>query len=278
MDLAVKFADGSDIVVEGLAIPYGGTVKGRDLHGQTFTRDTNLALDWFPDEGRPGLFDHGLVAKAAQPTTGPGISVVARQTEREETDLGQWVKVQLDRRSKYLTAIQELVQGKALAFSSGAHPLHVQVDRAGVIKQWPWIELSLTPTPAEPGLTEVYAVKTADALDHLTSVRAVDALKSLYPNDEDDLTSGPEAFDDHAERVASEVSKFVERAVKRYETRTAQKAGRELSAANREWLRKLGEDIAALLARTDPAGTSKAIAELEAELLISEMRRAGLDI
>src|SRR5688572_11577720 len=57
--MAVKFVDGSDTLIEGLAVPYGGSFgKGKDLHGEDFGPDTDLALDWFPEEGRPFLFHH----------------------------------------------------------------------------------------------------------------------------------------------------------------------------------------------------------------------------
>ena len=48
---AVKFVADSEDRIEGLAIPFGGPAGGKDLQGETFTKDTDLALDWFP-EGR----------------------------------------------------------------------------------------------------------------------------------------------------------------------------------------------------------------------------------
>lgn len=279
-DLAVKFADGSDSIIEGLAIPYGGILPGgKDLAGEKFGPTTDLALDWFPSEGRPFLYHHGLddTVKAAS---------AGRQIEREERDIGQWVKVQLDKRGRYVDAIRHLVDEGALSFSSGAMPHLVKTRKDGFIERWPWVELSGTPTPAEPGAS-IYAVKSVDAIEHLTAVKASAALVALLdastgePED-----AGSESFDDQAARVASVVGEFVKRADARIEVRAA-KAGRELSASNRTWLQSLDERLAAVtdlraevkqaLSRTDP-DAKKAVSALEVELLLSDLRRAGLTL
>src|SRR5574338_142923 len=110
---AVKFVAGSDNLIEGLAVPYGGPFSGKDLHGESFGPDTDLALDWFPNEGRPALFHHGLDPELKT-------SVVGRQVEREERDAGHWVRVQLDRRNRYFDQIKQMVDEGALSFSSGS--------------------------------------------------------------------------------------------------------------------------------------------------------------
>lgn len=274
---AVKFVEGSDSIIEGLAIPYGGSFKGRDLHGETFSAKTDLALDWFPDEGRPFLYHHGL--DRAVKTT-----LVGRQISREERPMGQWVQVQLDKRSKYMDAISDLVDKGALGFSSGSMPHLVRTAKNGHIDRWPWVELSGTPTPAEPGAA-VYAVKSADAIEHLVAVKAAAALVSILNTTDDEQDTGPVSFDAHAQRVAEDVADFVTRAKARIDTRAA-KAGRELSAVNREKLSRLRDaftaldevrsEVEALLSRTDPAAQKAVdLVALEAELVVSELYRAG---
>lgn len=259
----VKFAKGSDSIIEGLAIPYGGSVKGKDLHGEDFGPDTDLALDWFPDEGRPFLYHHGLDESVKT-------ALVGRQFGREERDIGQWVQVQLDKRSKYMDAIRELVDADSLSFSSGAIPHLVQTRKDGHIERWPWVELSGTPTPAEPG-ANIYAVKAVDAIEHLTAVKAAAALKSILDS-EGGLESEPFAV--HAERVSALLDEFADRVSSREDART--KSGRSLSAANRAEIAEVIESIdrlnekrvqlADLIARNDPA-TAKAAELVAAEYL-----------
>lgn len=215
---AVKFAEGTDNIIEGLAIPFGGPFAGKDLHGESFGPDTDFALEWFPDEGRPVLFDHGL-------DTGMKTALVGRQIERAAQDAGHWVKVQLDKRNRYFDQITKMVNDGALSFSSGSLSHLVKVDD-GSIKSWPWVELSLTPTPANPDAA-VYAVKSSDAIEHIAAVKsAVPApLKAAVDTMEDGFTEQSEGgtesepLADHFERVSREVKAWTDRVAARAEAR-----------------------------------------------------------
>lgn len=271
---AVKFAEGTDNIIEGLAIPFGGPFAGKDLQGESFGPDTDLALEWFPDEGRPVIFDHGLDG-------GMKTALVGRQIERAAQDAGHWVKVQLDKRNRYFEQITKMVNDGLLSFSSGSLSHLVKVEE-GSIKSWPWVELSLTPTPANPDAA-VYAVKSSDAIEHIAAVKsavpaplkaAVDTLEDGFTEQPND--SGPEPFDAHAERVASEVVDLVERANKRFETRSATKAGRELSEANVEAFRNVHRLAGELLERSDKPTENEAEAAKEyAEYLRIEAAQYG---
>ena len=59
-------------VLEGLAIPFGSPAK-KDLQGEFFTPSTDYHLEWFPADGRPVLYHHGLDEQ-----TGGGL--IGRQT------------------------------------------------------------------------------------------------------------------------------------------------------------------------------------------------------
>lgn len=266
----IKFADGSDSVIEGLAIPFGGPayLGGKDFHGETFGPDTDLALDWFPNEGRPFLFGHGLDPEIKA-------TVVGRQISRTLTKAGHWVQVQLDKRSRYMADIQTLIDEGALSFSSGAVPHLVKTTDEGRIKSWPWVELSATPTPANPDAA-VYAVKSADAIEHLTAVKAADALRSIL---ESEGGSESESFGAHAERVSALVDAFADRVKSRDEARV--KSGRSLSAANRERIREVIESIDRLtewrsqMASLLNAGESSKAAEVEYLRFLREQARTN---
>ena len=153
---AVRAIDLDKGKLEGLAIPFGGPLNGRDLHGETFTKDTDFALDWFSE--RPLLYQHGQ-DKALK------LVPVGRQTTNEMKDDGVWAQAQMDTSNEYWGKIQELVDKGRLYFSSGSMG-HLVQKSAGIIKQWPWVELTLTPNPANP-----YAV--LDASESAKAFKAV---------------------------------------------------------------------------------------------------------
>ncbi len=126
--------------LEGLAVPFGSPSR-RDLQGEWFSKRTNLFLDWFPTDGRPTLYHHGMDGKVEA-------EAVGRQISHEVGEDGVWVEVQLARRNKWLELIRRLLEADGLGFSSGALPSLVQKAASGEILAWPWVELSLTPTPA----------------------------------------------------------------------------------------------------------------------------------
>lgn len=272
VDLAVKFV-GKDTIA-GLALPYGGPFDGKDLDGETFGPDTDLCIDWFGDSGRPVLYDHGL--DAAMKTV-----VVGKQQSYLVQDEGVWAESQLRKNAQYRRTIDELIERGALSYSSGAMPHLVTVKSDGYITRWPWVELSLTPTPANP-LAQVYAVKTASVLEHGLTIPSpvAAALKALddWADTRDTPDSGSESFDDHGTRVVTEVRRFIDRAQKRTEVRR-DKVGRVLSAANRERLASLIDalgpalaDLKTLLDETDPESKAVHPAVLDAYRTLARLR------
>jgi hypothetical protein len=161
----VRAQSDDGLKIGGLVIPFGHE-SFRDRHDECFTPATDLALDWFPSEGRPVLFHHGLDEDL-------GAAVVGRQTGKTIDEDGVWITAQLDKRSRYVERIRALMAKGALGWSSGAMAHLAKVlDRTGEIVAWPWVEASLTPTPAHPGAF-AYRVKSAStALAHIKAVGA----------------------------------------------------------------------------------------------------------
>ncbi len=251
--MAVKFADGSDTIIEGLGIPFGGPFAGKDIQGETFTPQTDFCLDWF--EKRPLLYNHGLDGKI-------GTSRVGDVIGHEMTDDGVWVRAQLDKRTKYYSIVKQLIDAHGAGFSSGAVAYLSQRGKSGEIKRWPWFEMSLTNTEANPKAA-VYAVKASDALDHLEAAHIeipeplVAALKAVDEWAIEQTPEGdpePESLADHSQRVLADVKAWVERMEERSDFRM--KVGRELSKANIEALRAAYATIGALLEKAlgTPAG------------------------
>jgi len=156
-------ADGG-LVIEGYGVPFGGPIKGKDLHGQYFSKNTDFALDLIPDGQRPLLFQHGLDSAV-------DTAVIGRWGVKKIDDGGVWVRAQLDARSEYINEIKELVSQDALGFSSGTMGHLVKVSgKTGEILKWALVELSLTPNPANPNAYIVRANKSAAA--HVKSLFA----------------------------------------------------------------------------------------------------------
>ena len=251
---ALKFV-GPDLI-EGPAFLFN-----RDISGESFTPDTDLCIDWFGKSGRPLLYEHGMddALKA---------SLVGRQTDYEVRAEGIWAQSQLDRNARYRKAIDGLVERGALSYSGGAMQHLATKSAAGAIKRFPWVELSLTPTPANPANGSVYYLKSADAIAHFEAidVELPDPLKAaLSALDEwaDSRNVAPvsERLADRLDRVSVEVDGLREHAGEYLAMRA--KSGRVLSQATRDRLlnhpaslRALADDLDELLTSADGAGKS----------------------
>ena len=108
---AVKFVEGSDDRIEGLAIPYGGPNNGKDLDGEAFHKGTDFALDWYPT--RPLIMQHGK-----NPTF--GLRKVGEVVAVKGVEDGAWVEAIINSAEKYKSQIKQLVKQGYLQFSSGS--------------------------------------------------------------------------------------------------------------------------------------------------------------
>ena len=132
--------------VGGYAVRWGSE-QDRDLTGEFFTKSTSF---WEP-ESSFGVFDHGLDARL-------GPNRIGRFTLKSD-DIGiyaegslsaiSWSKEISDRADEYLSEIYRLAEEGKLGWSSGSSPYLARVKSNGEIEVWPWVELSLTGTPAE---------------------------------------------------------------------------------------------------------------------------------
>jgi hypothetical protein len=163
MQTTLRMVAGTDDQIEGLAIPFGVA----DLYQTRFTPRTHLALDWFDE--RPVLYAHGLdEAIRSDP--------VGRTVEVRTTDKGVWVRAQLDKAHQYYQEIRELIDKGALGWSHGTLDYLLELGPAGPdgireVVQWPVIEFTLTPTPANPVARVIAARDAGPTLRHLSPER-----------------------------------------------------------------------------------------------------------
>lgn len=131
---------------------YGVLFGGRDLDGETFTPDTDYQLELVPR--KPVYYDHAQ----RDIKTPLGVAVDVRAD-----DDGIWLEAELDRSRQYVERVMALVHAGRLGWSSGSVS-HLAQREGGVIKSWPVVEFSLTPTPAEPRTLGVHEIKSLDDL------------------------------------------------------------------------------------------------------------------
>lgn len=275
VERAVKFV--APDTVEGLAIPFGSY----DTDGEMFTKSTDLCLDWFPQ--RPLLYHHGL--DPAHKTAKVGVV----PPDFEERESGIWMQGQLDRSARYRKAIDSLIEQGKLGYSSGAYAHLATKNRQGEITRWPFVELSLEPTPSHPATLGVHYIKSADFLDFFDEEVpsplkvALAALDAWADSRDPEALTGPSALEAKAGRVSDAVAEFREHARESFDMRA--KAGRVLSAANRDRINTAlasreavlaaYTDLEALLAETDPQAKSVDLASLDREVA-ETLRRAAL--
>lgn len=275
MTVAVKFVKGEEGLIEGLAIPFGSSGH-TDLDGEFFTKSTDFCLDWFDE--RPLMWHHGL--DDAVKTT-----KIGRVKSYEVRDDGIWYQAQLDKNNRYRAHIGKLIDQGAVGNSSGTMSHLIDSDEAtGEIKRWPWVEESLTPTPASPDALQVHAVKSSDLLDHLAAIEApvpatfvAAAMKALDQIRDDDALPDGVKFADLFDRLLVDGRARVQ-ARKDWHG----KSGRVLSAATRERLathpeslRTLAKELEDLLEEAD---TGKTANPALIETLLLDARLNGVKV
>ena len=227
---AVKFANGTDDTLVGLAVPYGGPFMwmGRpsDLDGERFTDQTDLCLDWF--DSRPLLYNHGHSEASTD--------VVGRVIGYEKQTDGVWAQMILDRSTRYFETLKELIEAGKLYLSSGAMAGLVESDKAGNVLKWPWVELSLTETPSN--LLAVIDAETAAkhfksaGIEAAWTSNAMPAVETKSTDDPDLEVPEAEPLSLTAARFADMACTLAESAKALSERRAA--TGRKIKAANLE--------------------------------------------
>lgn len=194
MQTTVKMLDASAGRVGGYLVVWGSPAAP-DLHGEYFTPQTDLALEWY--SRRPVLYQHGRDGRLKTAVIG------VLDTLRPD-DVGLWAEAQLDLRQRYVGAVRALVERGALGWSSGSLPHLVEVEADGRIARWPVIEGSLTPTPAEPRRTDVRTIKSAYARLGLDAARLTAGAPAPRPRGNDDDTTAERINQMHDETTAPE--------------------------------------------------------------------------
>ena len=158
--------------VGGYALLFSGTEQ-KDITGEYFTAETETL--WDGREPRPAMYHHGMDATLDGKLLGSG------WRKARVDDLGMWVEAQLNLRDAYEQAIYGLVKAGKLGLSSGTAGHMVQRDPDGKLTRWPIVEISFTPTPAEPraSVAPLKSVAVISLKAKLTEVRTMNLLETI---------------------------------------------------------------------------------------------------
>ena len=120
----------------------------------SYTKGGMLYVDW----------EHGLDDAPGAPKAGDLLGVVDWSTAKRD-DTGVWVERALNRRSRYVQALEALIDAGLVGNSSEADPDGVQKADDGKILRWPLRRDTLTVTPMEPRMLTENVVSALKALN-----------------------------------------------------------------------------------------------------------------
>lgn len=137
------------LVVGGYLLLWG-TPQEKDLVGDYFTPETYLALDVYGSV--PTLFHHGLDEKV-------GLEIIGHRLKAAPDKIGVWVEEWIDGSKKRWAWIERLLKMGKLYFSPGSAPHLVRRADDGKLLNFPVIDDTLTPIPAQPRLRSVAEIR-----------------------------------------------------------------------------------------------------------------------
>lgn len=165
----LKRIPGSPTRVGGYGVVWGDP-DNKDLEGNFFTPETNFFLPPRPIKigetiqvSLPWLYDHSLAGlPEAIVKTGDARDYVLGVVDTIRADeIGLWIEAELQRHDQWAEAVMRLIDEGVLHWSSGSasHLVKSQPEPTGWIQNWPLVEFSATPMPAEPRNTGIVSLK-----------------------------------------------------------------------------------------------------------------------
>lgn len=149
--------------VGGYGVVWGDS-EHTDLHGEYFTPATNFFLP--PRElpagepvpvAWPCLYDHAVVplpSSAVKADDARDYVMGIVDTVRKD-DIGLWIEAQIQAHEEWVKRVLELIDQGVLHWSSGSSAYLVKRADDGWLQNWPIVEMSATPAPAEPRHTRI---------------------------------------------------------------------------------------------------------------------------
>lgn len=210
------------------------------LDGGRFDRDTSLRMPGQPEEQglfavpHPGIYwDHGFDEVIQHTRLG--------ETQEATPDAkGVWIRATLDRAKEYMEWIEELLQSTEIQLGlSGGSTVHLNKWVGETRVDWPVVEISITPTPAQPltlGVKVLQSLKpgAVDLIGRLES-RNRDlvpsaVLESAASQDAADESAEQTGEDTGADSTGEEQKQQQQESTQSVETQTGEPATEEAAA------------------------------------------------
>ena len=197
--------------VGGILVPFGSETE-KDLDDEWFSQNTANVTEWFDalgtipilaqhDQFRELVEGNGGEIPADWKTTGP----IGKITKMELHDEGYYVEGILQAVDKaqedYVNLLKRLTKEGRMHWSSRTlHNRKRKNKSTGEIWEWPTIEGTLTPTPANPYRAQAFAKSIQDALE---AMRATDSDEESEHTGEDPVSQAAAQDDPDPEKAES---------------------------------------------------------------------------
>lgn len=145
----------SEIIIPVVGIPFGSPTD-KDLHNEYFDKSTDVGVlnevmvyfnhnQFYPANDSPDELEKAALLARAFKGEILGIAKKAETTEE-----GVIYNIVLDKRKRYAKALRQMVEDNLLDVSSGSKYRELDPNNEGRISKWHTVEISLTPSPANP--------------------------------------------------------------------------------------------------------------------------------
>ena len=132
-----------------------GDETRKDLTGEWFDPDTEEMTNIFDSVGKlPYFYNHTLNEELKSTVIGVVDKLV-------KDHVGLWYEAELKLANEYEEYVKKLLKDGKLKTSTQTFPVARRVAKSGRIERWPIVEISATPSPAEPRMLPVGTLKSA---------------------------------------------------------------------------------------------------------------------
>lgn len=146
-----------NLIITVVGLPFGGPIAGRDFDGEFFDKHT--------DPGQlkviHSYFDHGMddwyLPWGVKGFSNNLIGVAKRHDGLSDHD-GILYDIIVDRAHNYRNLLEKLVEADVLGASTSPSAWDYDPDVIGRFEKWHVVEVSLTPTPANPDAVVVKSI------------------------------------------------------------------------------------------------------------------------
>ena len=153
---------------------------GRDLTGEFFTKSTEIESSYTKSGVLHVDFEHGLDPDRVGMGAHDVLGYVDWKTAKVD-ETGVFVERALNRRARYMSKIENLIENGVIGTSSEAIRGKSKRTGSGEITEWPLVRDTLTFTPAEPRMLASNVLSVAKSLyEAFPDSKSLSIVESLH--------------------------------------------------------------------------------------------------